>query len=207
MRFVRTALLTTLVFATAFAMTATAVVAGDPAKNDEAPAESGEKKKADSGEVLTFTNEDLESRYGPAPARSEPATGETATATSEPDKKNGGQKEDGKTDAKGETVPDHEMDPLEWMNKRKADEAERKTASAEAQEEVRDAEARVKQLQDRLLRIKNPLLARPQASMNDEEKAEFDGQNNTARLAMTERQLEEAKVALEEARAEFARVQ
>ena len=87
------------------------------------------------------------------------------------------------------------MDPLEWMNKRKADEAERKKALAEAQEEVMDAEARVKQLEDRILRIKNPLLARTQATMTEEESAEWQGQNSTARIAMTERQLEEAKVA------------
>jgi hypothetical protein len=204
-------LLATLVLTTVAAMTAPAILAADPEKKDDAPAQTDENRKDDTGEVLSFTNEDLESRYGPAPAKPEPATGDTASAAPGPDEKKGTPNDDNKDDAKGEgednPVPDHEMDPLEWMNKRKADEAERTKALAEAQEEVMDAEARVKQLEDRILRIKNPLLARPQATMTEEESAEWQGQNSTARIAMTESQLEEAKVALEEARAELARLQ
>jgi hypothetical protein len=212
MRSVRTALLATLVLTTVVALTAPAILAGDPDKKEDAPGESGEKKKeVETGEVLSFTNEDLERRFGPPAARPAPAAGDSAGAAAEPDDKNGTRKADDKgddkDDSKDEPVPDHEMDALEWMNKRKADEAERKKALAEAQEEVLDAEARVKQLQDRLLRIKNPLLARPQASMTDEEKTEWQGENGSARVAMTERQLEEAKTALEEARAELARLQ
>jgi hypothetical protein len=209
MRSVRTVLLATLVLTTVAAMTAPAILAADQEKRDDAPAQTDENRNQDSGEVLSFTNEDLERKYGPAPAKPEPATGDTASAAAEPDDKKGTQNDDNKDDAKGEDkpVPDHEMDPLEWMNKRKADEAERKKALAEAQEEVMDAEARVKQLEDRILRIKNPLLARPQATMTEEESAEWQGQNSTARIAMTESQLEEAKVALEEARAELARLQ
>jgi len=122
MRSVRTALLATLVLTTIAAVTAPAVMAGDPVKKDSAPAEDREAKKSDSGETLSFSNDDLEALFGPAAPRPEPAAGTTL----EPDNGKGtpktdekpGEKADEKTDGKADENADAKPDQANKTNQK-----------------------------------------------------------------------------------------
>ena len=101
-----------------------------------------------------------------------------------------------------------QVDPLRRIQDDQGRALNLRRLMAEARKQLRAAEARVKALEQRILRISNPQLPRPEldhpelgGGMTDEEKKEVEGLDNVERRRLAEEQLEEARKALREARA------
>jgi hypothetical protein len=132
---------------------------------------------------IVFSNEDLEARYGRAPAV-EPDPGKPSAA---------GTPDDGKAPA----------DPLESLQRRQQANAKNKQQVAEAEAEVAAARREVARREKQVLAVKNPFAARPELS--DEEKAtRAQGETGAARLERAEQQLADARKQLEEAQKKLA---
>jgi len=185
--------------------TGSACTAGEPQSEDEPDGSSGTEgsstagsSKSESqaaaphneaeGEATTYTNEDLERMFGPTEAA--PA-GEAAA-------------EKGRAPAHkgGVATPD----ALATIADEVAREEMRKKLTAEAQAEIAAKTAEVKKLEQRILRIKNPLLPRPEADMTPEEIGEWNGLSATERVAATEERLQKARAELSEAEAKLAKL-
>jgi hypothetical protein len=154
------------------------------ATTPQSPYAAAAGKKAEAGATLSFSNDDLESMYGkPEPAAPAPTP---AKAASKPT--------DGAKTDRAKTA-----DPLAAMEDAKAREAERRQRVADATTALESARAEVARLEKQVLAIKNPFSAR--AELSDEEKAKrFEGQESaSARLARTEKMLDEARQRLAEA--------
>ncbi len=175
-----------------------------PAKKDE-PAKENRKddNKSDTAESMSFTNDDLEQMFGP-PSRSavappvtkeDPESGEGDAKTTEDGEGKTADKEDGK--------PEKPTDPLELMEYEKVRSAERQQTRADTEAEIQRLETRVKDLEDRILRIRNPLLKRPRADMSPDELEGWNEKSNTDRLATTEAQLADIRGELAETRSKL----
>lgn len=173
-----------------------AVLADEQKKEDPKQDESAEKKsseagkaKADEEEVVVFTNDDLKRLYGePEPAPAPPAPAQPAQPGAKP----------------GDAAPQPPANPLEWMENRKAQAQDRAQKIAEAEKALADAQQKVNDLDLRLKALRNPYRARPQIS--NEERAEWDQMGTAERVKRTEEQLQEARTAAEQARAELQRL-
>jgi len=158
------------------------------AEEEKAPPDTSSKEEA----PAVYTNEDLDRKYGPT---------EPSTPTADEKKSAAGSAEEG------------QVDPLKAIQEDQARSRSLKRLKAEAQKEVAAREARVKQLEQRILRISNPLLPRPEldnagygGGMTGEEKEAAKGLNNQERRNLAQEHLQEAQKALEEARAALAKL-
>ncbi len=142
----------------------------------ESSAQPG-KSTRDGEESRVYTNEDLERLFGPAP----PPRKETEAPVGKP----------------GESVPGTEA--LKQIQEEQAREVTRERLRSEAGKRVETAQARVRRLEDRLLRLRNPFLPRPEADMTEEELEAWKGLDSAARVRLTEKELEEARRELEKA--------
>jgi hypothetical protein len=141
-----------------------------------APATGGdEQRKKEAPEVKVYTNADLERLFGPpaSPPRSEGLEF---------------QRERFGRQALEALLADEETEP-----------ADRRARAAAIR---RERLARVQYLRQKAASIRNPLLARPEPS--EEDQREEAGMDSAARLERTLRQLEEAEAALAEAERSLA---
>jgi hypothetical protein len=165
--------------------------AGDPesGKGSKAEAAEAEEKKPD-GDSKTYTNADLERLFGPSP---DPKA-ESGDSTS-------------KQGAKA--APDDDTglpDALDAMEDAQARERMRKKLLAETEAEIAAGQDGVKRLERRILQIKNPLLPRPEASMTPDEVQQWKGLSATERIAMTQRDLDQARADLATSEAKHAKL-
>jgi len=159
------------------------------AGSSKSESEETAPEKEPKGEKTTYTNEDLERMFGPAPDA--PAKDAAAGQGKAPAPKGGAQ------------TPD----PLATIADEVAREEMRKKLTAEAQAEIAAKTAEVKKLEQRILRIKNPLLPRPEADMTPEEIGEWNGLSATERVAATEERLKKARAELSEAEAKLEKLE
>jgi hypothetical protein len=169
--------------------------AGDPQSADETSEGSKSETKGSAAqeqpkkeEPATYTNEDLERMFGPP----EPA----------PSKEPAVEKDKAQAPKGGAALPD----PLATIKDDAAREEMRKKLTAEAQSEIAAKTAEIKKLEQRVLRIKNPLLPRPEADMTPEELAEWNGLDSATRVKATEERLEKARAELSEAEARLEKL-
>ena len=164
-----------------FAGLTVALAAGDRSKAPE-PKPKDDKEKE---EVLTFTTEDMERRYGksekPKP-KSKPVAEPQANAQ--------------KSEPKGKHPAN--PDPLSWLQARQEAKQEKAAQRAEAQRRVQAAQDKVAELQKRVASLRNPFLGRSQPT--DEEKEAWKGIDQAGRLRLTEENLAAARGELEQAR-------
>jgi len=146
-----------------------------------------------------YTNEDLQKlatgtpidvmfKPSDAPAPAEPSAEAGAPA---------------KADETGSEPGAKTQDPVGWLEQRQIDSQRRKQQVAEAQEQVDAAAQRIADLEDRLRKVKNPLLARPK--MAEDEREGWQGMSNPERAAHTEAALQQARDELETARQELVK--
>src|SRR6185436_16060955 len=115
----------------------------------------------------TITNEDLERMFG--------------KSTAAPPK-----------EAQQGAAPQGEAyDPLKIMSEQDKNAAEKQTKIATAEKAVADAEANLKNLESRLLANKNPYLARP--TLTPEEQKAVEGMDNTQRVDLNQKQIDDAR--------------
>lgn len=166
--------------------------AAKPAKAEaESPADPAAPEKKRS-EAEVFTNEDLERLFGGAEEETVPPP-------------------DGAAPAEGAVPPEtrpqepaQPADPLQWMQDRGDQAAERQQQIAGADAAVTAAKQKVADLEKRLLALRNPFMARP--DIPDDEKDEWDGQGTKERVDTTEEQLRLAREELQTAEQELARL-
>jgi hypothetical protein len=176
---------------------APAVLAADPPSGEETKQDgSAAKENEDAGRegepeseepVPVYTNADLERLFGPpepAPAGGAPGDAEAAPqAAAKP------------------------ADALEALQHQQASQKTRERQAAEVEKIVAQKEQEVQKLEQRILRIKNPLLPRPEADMTPQEKEQWEGLSATERVEMTQKQLDQAKKELADAEAQLRRLQ
>jgi hypothetical protein len=141
---------------------------------------------ADDGPMV-ITNDVLEKMFGPSdvkPPRPETAAEGDARPTE---------------GSKGEG--EKPLDPVQAMEEEKKTAAERQAKIAAAEKAVADAEENLKQLESRLLATKNPYLPRP--PMTPEEAKEVEGMDNAQRVDLNQKQIEDARAAVEKRKAEL----
>jgi len=151
-------------------------LAGLAASADE-PARKPDPKKerASEEEVLTFTSEDLERKYGPSTKAAPVADGKA------PDSK--------------------VLTPLQQLQAQQDAGVEKAAQREKAAKRVEAAQARVAELQRRRKMLRNPLLGRAQPEA--EEKEAWAGADQAGRLKMTDESLAAARKELEQARKEL----
>jgi len=169
-------------------------IAGDP-ETDEGPKASeaagseakqdAAKKEPETGKV--YTNADLERLFGAAPA----------SKTEE------GKAGDAKTAAGGASKP---PDALDAMNDARARERTRRLQAAEVEKVVATKRAEVEKLEQRILRIRNPLLPRPEVDLTPEEREEWKGLTAPERVDLTRKQLDGVRAELAEAEARLKKL-
>ena len=149
------------------------------------------KPKDDEEEVLTFTTEDLERKYGKSEkAKLKPVDEPQANAP---------KGQPGAEHSANEAAPqDADRDPLSWLKAREEAKREKAAQLAEAQRRVQAAQDKVAELQKRSASLRNPFLGRPQPT--DEEKAAWKGNDQAGRLRITEENLAAARSELAQAR-------
>jgi hypothetical protein len=184
---------------------AAAGFAEEEKKDDSKSSEKSEKKadKPKEEEVKVFTNEDLEKLEGPAgpiimpirPDDAQPpqaAQGEGAqpgVRSAEP------------TQGDAEAQP---TDPLQWMEQRKARQAEHQRQLAEAENAVANAKQKVTDLEYRLRATRIPFLARPQIPEDEREK--WSEKTASERAEYTQTQLDAARTELAQAEQTLAQL-
>lgn len=175
----------------------TAVLAAGPQSDKDAASKQGDKKSESASKKPStekeeppklYTNADLERLFGPpppAPQDKKPPAAGTEKKKEEPDS----------------SAPD----ALTRLQEDQGRERTRELQAVRAQHEVQQAEAEVKRLEQRKLRIENPLLPPPE--LTPEEQAQWKGLDNAQRLKLTEKQLEDARQALDDARTRLDKLQ
>ena len=151
------------------------------------------KPKDDEEEVLTFTTEDLERKYGKSEkAKPKPKPVDEPQA-------NAPKGQPGAEHSANEAAPqDADPDPLSWLKAREEAKREKAAQLAEAQRRVQAAQDKVAELQKRSASLRNPFLGRPQPT--DEEKAAWKDNDQAGRLRITEENLAAARSELAQAR-------
>jgi hypothetical protein len=170
-----------------FAFSGPLAIADEPEKEKET-AESETEKEAGAGTaekegepVRTYTNADLERLFGPPQApREEQGKDEEAGA------------------APGAPKP---PDALAAMNDAQARGRMKEMQAAEVEKVIAEKEARIAMLEQRVLRIRNPLLPRPENDLTPEERKEWEGLTAPQRVELTEKQLDQVRKELAEAEA------
>jgi len=171
-------LVLTALFLTGFA------VADDPAPKEE----TGEKGKTaseakdDEDEVLTFSTEDLERKYGPS---------------SKPPEKKAVEPAGKDANAKGKQAGAKTLSPLEQMQANQQASKDRAAQRKDAATKVEKARARVKELEQRVSRLRNPLLGRAEAE--DGEEAAWSKADQAGRVKIAEDALQSARTELQAA--------
>jgi len=166
------------------------------------------------GASKVYTNEDLENLANGTPVdemfkstavapATEPAGGAASAGTAgEAAKRTTGS---GTSADKTGASPDPETrDSVAWLEQRQAREQERDRLLHDAQETLDAATKRVADLEERVRKVKNPLLARPEISADERE--DWQRMSNPERLAQTEQALQAARVELDTARRDLARL-
>ena len=101
--------------------------------------------------------------------------------------------------------PDPETrDSVAWLEQRQARAQQRDRLLDEAREKLDAATKRVADLEERVRKVKNPLLARPEIPADERE--DWQRMSNPERLAQTEQALQAAQVELDTARRDLARL-
>ncbi|HKQ62868.1 MAG TPA: hypothetical protein VJS92_16365 [Candidatus Polarisedimenticolaceae bacterium] len=163
-----------------------------PAEQQMSPLDAAAKaSRARTKKALAYGNEDLVRMYGEPKAEPEQAA---APVPAPP----------GAEGAKPATA-DPTADPLAWLEQRKAKQAERGTTVQQAQAEVTRLEQKVAGLEKRILAVKNPLLAPPQAPEDDD--GSWAKQGNGDRLKRSEDELAAARQELDAARQKLQQAQ
>jgi hypothetical protein len=164
----------------------------DPKTSEAADSEAkkdaegkAEKKEPEPGKV--YTNADLERLFGPAP----------------PPKTADGRPEDAEAAAGGDPK---RPDALDAMQDEQARGRTRQLQAAEVEKVVADKRAEIERLEQRILRIRNPLLPRPEADLTPEEKEEWKGLTAPQRVDLTQEQLDQARKELAEAEARLKKL-
>lgn len=149
-------------------------------------------------EAAVYTNEDLDKLFG-----EEGSTEQTALT---PEEESGEEREPVMEMKVVEPQPAEKVvsDPLNLMQQQQALSEERTRIVAEAELAVANARARVKQLEQRVLALKNPYMARPE--IPEEERADWDSLGTRERREKTEEKLIQAREELKAAEAELAKV-
>ncbi len=164
-----------------------AKAAAKPAETGQATTPPSEAPQAEQPSVHVYTNDDLE-RMPPDPAWS-----------SQPAKEKAGKEPPARE--KAQEVPAKEADPLKQMEDEQARVEAQKLQIAEAEQNVANGYARVKELEQRLLEVKNPFLPRPKVP--PEQAEEWNAMSVPDRVKRTEQDLAEAKKQLEDANAKL----
>jgi len=162
-------------------------IAGDPETDEDRKSSEAadseakpdaEKKEPEAGKV--YTNSDLERLFGAAPA---------------PKAEEG--KSDGAKTAAGAApkLPD----ALDTLQDAQARGKTRQLQAAEVEKDVAAKRAEVEMLEQRILRIRNPLLPRPEVDLTPEEREEWKGLTAPQRVDLTQKQLDQARKELAEA--------
>ena len=168
--------------------------AGDP-ETDEDPkasqsAGSEAREDADKKEpetVKVYTNADLERLFGPAPAA----------------KTEEGETDDAKNAAGGASKPPDALDTLQDAQARGRT---RQLQAAEVEKVAAAKRAEIEKLEQRILRIRNPLLPRPEVDLTPEERDEWKGLTAPQRVDLTQKQLDQARKELAEAEARLEKL-
>jgi len=148
-------------------MASAAVAAADGQKKAEP---KPKPKPQDKEEVLSFTTEDLERKFGKS-AKARP-----------------------KPDAKAKNA----QDPLALLQAQQEAARQKVTQRAEAQKRVTAAETKVAELERRVASVRNPLLGRAQPGAEEEEA--WKGADQAGRLRMAQESLTAAQNELADAR-------
>ena len=156
-------------------------LADDPApdtKSDKSDKGKKEKTKAAEEEVLEFTTEDLERKYGPS---SKPAPKSAA----------------------GPGAPEG-ASPLEQLQASQRANKDKAAQREEARQRVQAAQARIKGLEKRVAQLRNPLLGR--AEPEEGEKAAWSASDQAGRVKIAQDSIAAARKELEEAVQEMSRL-
>jgi hypothetical protein len=180
-----------------FISIACATEKGSEQKDSEAAPKSEKAAEPAEQEAMVYTNEDLNKLFGEegiseqtalppedSSEEREPVM-EVKVVEPEPAEKSAG-------------------DPLNLMQQQQAQAEERTRIVAEAELAVAEARARVQQLEQRMLALKNPFMARPK--IPEEERADWDSLGARERREKSEEQLTQAREQLKAAEEELARV-
>ena len=169
-------------------------IAGDPetdqdrkaseAAGSEAKPDAG-KKEPEAGKV--YTNADLERLFGAAPAP----------------KAEEGKPDDAEAAAGAAPKP---PDALRTMQDAQARGKTRQLQAAQVENDVAAKRAEVEMLEQRILRIRNPLLPRPEVDLTPEEREEWKGLTAPQRVDLTQKQLDQARKELAEAEARLEKL-
>lgn len=154
---------------------------GDPSKAPEP------KPKDNEEEVLTFTTEDLERKYG----KSEKLKPKPVADPRVNQRK-------GKHPANQAAPQGADPDPLSWLQARQEAKRKKVAQRAEAQRRVQAAQDKVVELEKRLAILRNPLLGRPRPT--DEENEAWKGADQAGRARITEEDLATARSELAQVR-------
>ena len=173
----------------ALAVSGSVCIAGDPETDEDRKASEvkpdAEKKEPEPGKV--YTNADLERLFGAAPAP---------------------QAEEGKTDvAKLPAGAAPKLpDALDTLEDAQARGRTRQFQAAEVEKDVAAKRAEVEMLEQRILRIRNPLLPRPEVDLTPAEREEWKGLTAPQRVDLTQKQLDQARKELAEAEARLEKL-
>ena len=169
----------------------------EPKQEETKAAESSGEKEAEE-EVKVYTNADLEKMFSEesdsekVPPTTLPSTPPPAAEPAKP--------------AETATPPAESKptDALTLMQQQQAQREERQRTVAEAEKTVADARARIKQLEERVMALKNPYRARP--VIPDDEKEEWDSMGTRKRLEDSEEKLRLAREELAKAEKDLAQI-
>jgi hypothetical protein len=174
----------------------TSLVAEDEKKAEEETAKAA-SRPTDEGKVIVITNEYLEKRFGGD--ESEVEEGAPSPEAAAPASPAAGSETAGKTSTVTQPV-----DPLTWMENRKAQQTDWQRQVSEAEVEVAEAQKKVADLEYRLRATRIPFLARPE--IPEEERAEWKAQSASERAATTQSQLDTARAELDTATQKLERL-
>ena len=185
----------------------------DQAKPPEKAEQKADKAKAEAKEaeeVKVYTNEDLEKLTGPFGPIIEPVRDEDAQPAETPQLAEGEQAQPGvepgvrPTEPKEQPEAAQPTDPLEWMEQRKARQAEHQRQLAQAEQAVADAKKKVADLEYRLRATRVPFLARPE--IPEDEREAWSEKTAPERAELTQKQLDEARAELAKAEQALAQL-
>jgi predicted nucleic acid-binding Zn-ribbon protein len=104
-------------------------------------------------------------------------------------------------DPTGAAEGEQDADALQWMEKRKAQQADWQRQITEAEQKVSGLQLKIADLEKRIRATRNPLLARPEVP--DEEKDDWASKSAPERVKLSQEQLDQAKTELAEAQREL----
>jgi hypothetical protein len=160
-----------------------------------------------SGASKVYTNEDLETLANGTPVDEmfkPTAVAPAAEPTDEAASAGTAREADAKTSGSGAPPDPETRNSVAWLEQRQARAQERDRLLDEAREKLDAATKRVADLEERVRKVKNPLLARPEIPADERE--DWQRMSNPERLAQTEQALEAARAELDTARRDLARL-